>query len=183
MLQVNLKIAKEFFFDRGAILTPAQKAEKKILSRIGAYTRTTAINLIKMGGAKEKSQAGEPPISHTSIVNLLPPNKRKPPKKGKIAPSGYKTTIFFTWDQTSHAVVIGAVLLDRTDDVHVPELLEFGGDELIWMGYGQTLRQVVAHYEARPHMRPALRAAMAKLKQYMEGAIMDEASGTVSLNP
>ena len=111
------------------------------------------------------------------------PSKRKRPRKGKIAPSGYKTTIFFVWDRDSHSTVIGGVLLDRSDeDTHVPEILEFGGDELIWVGFGKTLKQVMAHYEARPHMRPALRAALGKLSDYMTDCIMDEATGTVSIN-
>jgi hypothetical protein len=161
MLEVNFNTAKSMFFDRQKILEPADEAEKKILSRFGAYCRTAARNLIRTEPGS--SQPGDPPEGHNGPIR-------------------YKDTIFFAWDRERHAVVIGGVLVGGSGGQYVPGVIEFGGDEVIFTGGRRNRRQVLAHYEPRPHMRPAFNATLEKLEDWLKGCITDAASHTVTIN-
>ena len=57
------------FFDRDRVIAETAAAERKGLSRFGAYCRAVARNSIKNATEKKKvSKPGEPPLGHTGLL-------------------------------------------------------------------------------------------------------------------
>lgn len=76
--------AKDWFFDRKAVLDRVGRARVKSLSRFGAFVRTRARSLIRT--RKRVSRPGEPPSSHTGVL---------------------KRFIYFVYDPVRKTVVVG----------------------------------------------------------------------------
>jgi hypothetical protein len=76
--------AKDWFFDRKAVLDRVDRARVKSLSRFGAFVRTRARSLIRT--RKRVSRPGEPPSSHTGVL---------------------KRFIYFVYDPVRKTVVVG----------------------------------------------------------------------------
>ncbi len=119
--------AKDFFFDRQAIIGKVDAATRQILSRFGAFVRRTARSSLR--SRRQPSSPGMPPSSHTGLLKRL---------------------IFFGYDPDRKSVVIGPAALRST--VEAPPLLEFGGSV---RRKGRHGKQVTATYPARPFMKPA----------------------------
>ena len=95
--------AKSQFFDQQKVLRPKDRAVRRVLSRFGAFVRTTARRSIRR--RKRSSEPGQPPRSHTGLLRRL---------------------IFFAYEPTSENVVIGpADLSSKRGDA--PHALEEGG--------------------------------------------------------
>lgn len=90
------------FFDRDAVLKKVDSEERRLLSRAGAFVRTTARQSIRK--RKRVSEPGKPPSSHTGF---------------------YKKSILFGYDKRNRSVVIGPSA--AFGGAEVPSLLEFGG--------------------------------------------------------
>ena len=119
-----------------------QKGTLKALSRAGALIRTTARRSMRRGG--KVSLPGNPPKA----------------RGGQI-----KKFLFFVVDPIRENVVIGPAKL--SEGTGAPKLLEHGGQEDRDL-FGKT---VVANYEPRPFMGPALDKQSAKLPQFWEDAL------------
>ncbi len=97
----------EFFFDRPAITNSIDRAERKALSRIGAFVRRRARSSLRI--RKRVSMPGETPSIRSrdkaaSLKNIL-----------------------FAFQPATHSVLIGPVGLNQlTDGRTVPEIHEFG---------------------------------------------------------
>ena len=153
MLDFRFEMAKSMFFDRARILTPAREAEKKVLSRFGAYCMRVARNSIKDGdNLNDHSQEGDPPRNHHTV----------------LGGAGFRGSILFVWDRPSQAVYIGGALLDgATADNPVPGVLEHGGD---------TVRnRRVIFVAPRPHMGPAFLKTCDKLADWLRDCVTNEA--------
>lgn len=106
--------AKDFFFTAAVVKDKISEAERKQLSRIGAFLRRRARTKV-LTRWKRSSKAGEAPSVHTTD------------KRASLR------NILFGYDPRSHSVFIGPVKLSGvasnvdTLGKTVPELLEFGG--------------------------------------------------------
>lgn len=139
-------------FDEKKILTPAEKAERKILMGFGGYVRAVATRSIKKGGPSDKSFDGQPPVGHANEL--------------------YRNFIFFGYEEKQHEVSIGSALLTGTRGDIAPEKIEYGGTERVIVGNGKRRRMIVARYAPRPAMRLAYEAAVKKfLPQLIENSI------------
>jgi len=128
---------KELFFDRKAVQDAVSRAERKVLSRFGAFVRQRARGLIRT--RRRTSNPGDPPSSHVGL---------------------YKRNIFFAYDRSERSVFIGPVLLREGSTV--PSALEHGGMSFVIeprLGIKRRRQITVA---ARPHMRPAFEAELPK---------------------
>lgn len=135
-----------------AILSAADRAEKKLLMQFGAYVMRTAKRSIKKGGRKQTSAPGEPPVGH-----------------GR---ERYANYIAFAHDPARHEVVIGSQLLSGTLGDVAPEKIEYGGTEAIIVGKWPLRRRKVVHYLPRPAMRLAYDVAVKKfLPKLIENSI------------
>lgn len=159
----------DYFFDRIEIIEQIETAERKNLSKIGAFIRQRARS--SMRRRKQASSPGTPPSAHS---------------RDRVATL---KNILFGYQRNTHSVVIGPVKLNQANYVPdggqttLPQLHEFGGSifiheerlkknrgdgkwyrrdlrskrELPWKDY----RLKLAKYEARPFMGPALEAEIA----------------------
>lgn len=92
---------KDLFFDKKTVLRAVDKAKRAVLSRAGAFIRTTAKHSIR--SKKGSAPPGKPPHSHEGSLRRL---------------------IYFGYDRASDSVVVGPVGFKRST---APNVLEFGG--------------------------------------------------------
>lgn len=124
-----IDISYRQFVDRDTVIDKVGKAEAKILSSVGALTRTVARRSIRP--RKGTAAAGSPPSSHVGLLRDL---------------------IFFGLDPDKLTVVIGPKLL-KSRSSPTTQLLEFGGSTTITnRKTGETIPVV---YRKFAYMAPA----------------------------
>ena len=128
-------VTKAMFFDQKAVTRATDRATRRVLSRFGAYVRTSARSSIR----KRKSAAppGKPPSSHVGLLKRL---------------------IYFGYDRSKQSVVIGPAPLRGTAEA--PPLLEYGGRA---RRRGRRGRTRMVTYRPRPFMGPAFQKEQPKL--------------------
>jgi len=166
MIGYKLDKAKSMFFDRKTVLSSVDRATRRVLSKFGAYVRTSAKSSIRK--RKKVSDPGRPPSSRTGLL---------------------KKFIFFAYDGQKQSVVIGPVKLNGKGDA--AELLEYGGTRTVqrgqWVRRGRPGRNsrghftaapwvfiepgTTLHYRARPFMGPAFEREKPKLPAMWAGSI------------
>jgi hypothetical protein len=132
----TLRLAKQAFFDRAGVVAAMSAAERRVLSRFGAFVRQRARTSIRP--RRSVSAPGNPPSSHVGLL---------------------KRFIWFAYDSQRHSVVIGPVRLTATTGGDAPRLLEYGGSAQ----RHRRGRMIRLHYQARPFMRPAFAQEQAQL--------------------
>lgn len=143
MIRMRLGQVQGLFFDRQRVQNATSRAERKVLSRFGAFVRQRARSSIR--SRQGTSPPGSPPFSHTGLL---------------------RGNIFFAFDPRARSVVIGPILLNATSGV-APQLLEHGG--AITLRRGGRLRPAV--YQPRPYMRPAYAVEQQKLPNLWKNSI------------
>lgn len=136
-------VTKSMFFDRKAVTSRVDAAARKVLSKFGAFVRTSAKHSIRK--RKAVSEPGSPPSSHVGLLRKL---------------------IFFGYDAGRKSVVIGPTPLHGRAEV--PPLLEYGGKV---RRRGRKGRPVMATYRARPFMGPAFEREKPRLPAMWAGSI------------
>ena len=134
MIGMKINQAKGLFFDRSAVTNAADRAERRVLSRFGAFVRRGARSSIRR--RKSVSQPGSPPSSHTGLL---------------------KRNIFFIYERQRSNVVIGPILLNKGTDA--PAILEHGGS----VTRRRRKKRVRMTYRPRPFMGPAFEREKPKL--------------------
>ena len=127
---------RKCFFDRQAVISRADAATRKVLSKFGAFVRRTAKGSIR--DRREPAPPGSPPSSHTGLL---------------------KKFIFFGFDPGRQSVVIGPARLNQRGRGDAPPLLEYGGQTTL----ARRGKRVRATYKARPFMGPAFEKEQPKL--------------------
>jgi len=125
-------VSVEMFFDRKAVLRAADRANRKNLSKAGAFIRTTARHSIRK--RKGASPPGSPPSSHTGLL---------------------KRFIFFGYDAVRKTVVVGPMRLNQKVG-DAPAALEYGGTSVVVTGTRRRRRKRRVRIAARAYMGPAL---------------------------
>ena len=128
-------VTKDMFFDSKKVLSAVDRGTRKVLSKFGAFVRTTARHSIRK--RKAISEPGRPPSSHTGHLKRL---------------------IFFGYDTGRRSVVIGPTPF--RGPAEVPGLLEYGGRAVRPDRKG---KKVLATYRPRPFMGPAFDREKPKL--------------------
>lgn len=150
------------FFDRKAVRDATTRAERKVLSKAGAFIRTRARTSIKR--RKKSATPGNPPHAHS---------------KDKVATL---KNILFAYDPQNHSVVIGPVKLNGKRG-HVPRLLEQGGRASFTNAKrrrgGVVKTTVTGNYRAFPYMGPAKDAELPKFPSLWRNSITP-AAGAVA---
>lgn len=167
MFGMRVDVAKRGFFDRQFVLNATSRAERKVLSRAGAFIRRRAQTSIKpaprvsvatgqvLRGRRRKgvvyrdatSKPGQPPYSHGQ--RLL------------------RKYIMFSYDSQRRSVVVGPTKLNQVGNA--PEALEKGGLTVVLTGRGRRRRTVVL--APRPYMAPALQAELPAISQLWRDSI------------
>ncbi|MBT4867182.1 MAG: hypothetical protein HON53_18920 [Planctomycetaceae bacterium] len=139
---MNLNQAKGLFFDRKAVTSAVDRAERRVLSRFGAFVRRGARSSIR--SRKSVSQPGTPPSSHTGLL---------------------KRNIFFVYEPNRSNVIIGPIQLNSGTDA--PALLEHGGT----VSGQRRKKRVRMTYRPRPFMGPAFERETPKLPQMWRDSV------------
>lgn len=155
-----------WFFDAAAVLKAVDAAERRVLSRMGAFVRTRARSSIRT--RKASSRPGEPPTNRTGLL---------------------KKFLFFGYDPGTRSVVVGPAAFKSRPTT--PHLLEFGGTagrREVRLGgrwvtarrqggpprgrlAGVATRVVGTPFAARPFMRPAEAAERPKFAGLFKGSV------------
>ena len=135
MIGMRIDQAKGLFFDRAAVTSAADRAQRSVLSRFGAFVRRGARSSIRK--RKGVSQPGSPPSSHTGLL---------------------KNNIFFVFEPLRSSVIIGPILLSGKG-TDAPALLEHGGHAI----GRRRKKRVRLTYRPRPFMGPAFERETPKL--------------------
>lgn len=171
MIGFRIDQAKRLFFDADRVINAERRAEKKWMSRFGAFVRQRAKTSIKRPGKKAKallaealrsgdedrireafqgttSQPDNPPLSHTDLL---------------------KRFIFFIYDPDLHSVLIGPARLSGKAG-QAPEALEHGGpSEIASRRRGRQGRKIAV--KPRPYMTPAFEAEKVGLPKLLADVI------------
>lgn len=190
MLDIDMKVAKGWFFDRDKVKGLVDEGTREFLGKAGSNVMTTARGLIRSPGKKGKSsKPGSPPKSFTGLL---------------------RDKIVFVYDPNKKTVVIGPtkvntglVTLDDGDSVPVrsqtiPSILEHRGKVKIkeirvpvqkarsrkfktdWVRHRARLREeypnapvrtITRVIEKRPFMMPALVKNAPKLEKKLAQTI------------
>ena len=132
-------VTKQMFFDSKAVTSAADRATRRVLSRFGAYVRTTARHSIRKRRAT--SRPGKPPSSHTGLLRRF---------------------IYFGYDRGRKSVVIGPQRLNRKAG-DAPAALEHGGVSTIVEGLRHRRKKRRVRIAARPFMGPSFAKEKPKL--------------------
>jgi hypothetical protein len=97
---------KQFFFDKAKVIRAVDKARRAVLSKAGAFIRTTARRSLRR--RKGPAPPGQPPHSHTGLL---------------------KRFLFFAYEPASDSVVIGPARLNKPGAA--PRVLEHGGKTMV----------------------------------------------------
>ena len=128
---IRMRLDKSTFFDRPKVMKAVDRATRRVLSRFGAFVRTTARSSIRQ--RKHPSGPGRPPSSHTGLL---------------------KRFIFFGYDRSRRSVVIGPARLNQKVG-DAPHALEYGGTSTVVEGTRNKRTKRRVAIAARPFMGPA----------------------------
>ena len=148
MIGMKLDQTKGLFFDRAEVMRATSKAERRVLSRFGAFVRRSARSSIRK--RKGISQPGRPPSSHTGLLRRF---------------------IFFAYQVQDRSVIIGPVRLNQKVG-DAPAALEHGGQSRVVRGSrrrGRTVRTI--RVRPRPYMQPAFEKEKENLPQMWRDSI------------
>ncbi|MCW5769930.1 MAG: hypothetical protein KIT19_14740 [Phycisphaeraceae bacterium] len=126
---------KAMFFDRPRVQKAVSHANRRALSRAGAFVRTRART--SMRKRRGTSRPGQPPYAHEGSLRRM---------------------ILFGYEPSRETVVVGPVGFRSSD---APNALEFGGRTTVvrrrrTSRRGQRVIKTKVRIAARPYMAPAL---------------------------
>lgn len=160
---LGVKEFKKGFFDTKAIVRAMDQAQRKALSKMGAFVRRRAKSSLKY---KDKSAvAGSPPFVHQS-GRFTRTSKKKGIEVRKAA-SPLRELIYFAYDTSTRSVVVGPAIWPSARAKGVPGTLEKGGS-------GTTLDRGIKrsiHISPHPFMGPALEAEAPNFRETLRGMI------------
>lgn len=131
---IDMRI-KAMFFDRPQVQKAVSHANRRALSRAGAFVRTRART--SMRKRRGTSRPGQPPYAHEGSLRRM---------------------ILFGYEPSRETVVVGPVGFRSSD---APNVLEFGGRTTVVRRrrssrMGQRVIKTRVRIAARPYMAPAL---------------------------
>jgi len=136
---------KTLFFDKQTVLRAVDQAKRAVLSKAGAFIRTTAKHSIRQ--RKGPAPPGRPPHSHEGSLRRF---------------------IYFGYDPASDSVVVGPVGFKRSAAPHV---LEFGGKTEVKRRRRGKVIKTRATIQERPYMGPALEKERPNLPKRWAGSV------------
>ena len=140
MIGLTVDQAKGLFFDRDAVLSATNRAERNVFRTFGGTVRKIARRSIKK--RKKASAPGQPPSSHVGLL---------------------KDKLFFMYEPVQHSVVIGPIRL-RTrltpEGKTVPQVLEEGGKQSLLFWNGRRFDRRPIEIAPRPYMKRAFDIAL-----------------------
>ena len=147
MIGYRIDKMKGLFFDSARVVAATNRAERKVLSRFGAFVRRGARSSIRK--RKATSKPGQPPSSHAGLL---------------------KKFIFFGYEPAKQSVVIGPARLNKTTGDAL-SALEYGGRTKIVARRRQNRKVRTISIQARPFMGPAFEKEKPKLPDLWRASV------------
>ena len=147
MIGYRIDKMKGLFFDSTRVVAATSRAERKVLSRFGAFVRRGARSSIRK--RKATSKPGQPPSSHAGLL---------------------KKFIFFGYEPAKQSVVIGPARLNKTTGDALPAL-EYGGRTKIVARRRRQRTVRTVNIQARPYMGPAFEKEKPKLPDLWRASV------------
>ena len=144
---IGMRLDKSTFFDRPKVMNAVDRATRRVLSKFGAFVRTTARSSIRR--RKGASAPGKPPSSHTGLL---------------------KRFIFFGYEPGNRSVVIGPARLNQKVG-DAPHALEYGGTSTVVEGTQRNRTTRRAKIAARPFMGPAFEKEKPQLPKLWSNSV------------
>lgn len=140
----TVKGAKALFFDRGAVVSRLDAAERRVFSRFGAFVRSDARRSMRRTKSGKPSKPGRPPRVDVGFL---------------------KEFLYFIYEPREHEVLIGPVLLAGSgSSTPVPGLHEHGGTRRFPGGFS-------VRYPARPYMKPAFNKNLKVIQEFRNSIV------------
>lgn len=123
---------KRSFFDAEAVLKRLDKAERKQLSKLGAFIRQRWRTSLRY--RQDPAPAGAPPSVHRSTLRTKTNRRTGVAKRQAVSPE--REFIFFAFEAESRSVIVGPAKTNQTPPKGiggqtVTEVIEYGGTESI----------------------------------------------------
>jgi len=151
----------DWFFDKPAVTRAVDRAERRVLSKFGAFVRRTARQSIRKPRKKPVGELSESELREYRKTGRRPFAPSKPGESPRNQTGLLRDNIFFFYDRSERSVTIAPAKM-RTDDI--PGVLEHGGPTRLKGGR-------VANIEARPYMGPALEKELPKLEPMWKNSV------------
>lgn len=151
---MRLKNVSGKFFDSKVVMSATDRAERRILSRAGAYVRRISRSSIRK--RKKTSEPGKPPTNRIGTLKKL---------------------IFFTYDTNRKSVVIGPMKFGKGE---APKALEEGGTitvEVPTIERRNGVRRIKSikrertTIKNRPYMKPAFDKVLPTVAEQFQNSI------------
>jgi len=146
MISYKISAAKGMFFDRAEVTSRLSKVKKRVLSRFGAFVRTTAKQSIRRAPSKRKTAPGAKARKQRATTS----NTSQPGKPPYSQTGLLKQHIYFSYDAGKDSVVIGPARLSKPNPDILPAL-EYGGASTT---ESRGVKRRI-NVRARPFMQPA----------------------------
>ena len=164
MIGLSIRQAQGLFFDRQAVTRAVSRSERKVLSRFGAYVRTSARSSIRPARRKNLSElTPEEQRRYRMRVRIarqlgrprpkLPLAHSRPGEPPRSITGLLRRFLYFAFDPSRRSVVIGPARISSGSGA--PETLEHGG----FTKRGSRRVRI----DARPYMGPALEREQVQL--------------------
>ena len=175
MLGFKINEAKSMFFDRPAVIASVGKATVAALAKGGGLIRTIARRSMKRAPKKPKTQeelqsalnrTSNPKKAARIALQLQRMNSTTDKGPPHTIMGLLKQFLYFAWDPSNRAEVIGPAKLDTASD-NVPLILEEGGTETVKRKSGTVRIKIAPH----PYMGPALEEARPQLPAFWANSV------------
>lgn len=150
----------QWFFDKAAVISAVDKATRRVLSRFGAFVRSTARRSIRKPRRKRINELTPRELGHYRKTGVRPFASADPGKPPRNQTGKLKGSIFFWYDRYEQSVTIGPASFGGWDRMGA---LEHGGMTMA--------RARVFRVRAHPFMRPALAKELPKLDDLWRNSV------------
>lgn len=157
----RFELLKSQFFDRD-VMGAMSKAARTVLSRFGAFVRTTARQSIEPAPKEQVTLMGPDGSSHT-FTRTKSSRPGHPPYAQQ--PNSPIRRIYFAYDPREESVVVGPIAYGARGG-EAPDALEHGGTTTIVTKIRGKRRRIRKRIEARPTMGPAFDENLPHLRRW-----------------
>ena len=174
MTIIGWKVTDQFF-DKRAVMSAAERANRRALMTCGAYVRRTARRSIKPPG-KKMNKASRVRRFQSRLSRGRDPRSSRPGEAPRLQSTGTSRNlrlILFAYRPSSQSVIVGPVRFANKSGVNVPGVLEHGGRTRVRVKTkaNRRGRRKSVRAASRPFMSPALTKEHPNFAQAWRNAI------------
>lgn len=154
------RIKVDTFFNANAVLKRVDATTRSVLSKFGAFVRTTSQRSmkpaarVKVANLTDAQRERKKAVERSGRKYRRPYRASRPGQPPRYITKHLRRLIFFGYDATRKSVVVGPVVFESADAEGIPRTLEEGGTSVRTIAPDKGRR---VRIRPRPYMVPALR--------------------------